>query len=203
MKPYLRSKPKRPVAGFTLIEVLVIIIIIGILFAIAAPGWEAFLSRQRISSGREQVLQVLRQAQSEARTTRTPRVVVFDVNPSNGIPRVAYARFSSASAYPVPLNSVSNWKSLGNDIPSNALRMRTNTTANQIVFDGNGAVALPTSLVNVPANQFAALPNSSEQGFAVTVSSGRVPAAQTDTRRCVIVQTLLGSTRLAEGANCP
>lgn len=203
MKPYLRSKPKRSVAGFTLIEVLVIIIIIGVLFAIAAPGWEAFLSRQRITSGREQVLQVLRQAQSEARTSRTARVVVFDVNPPNGVPRVTSAPFRSASTFPVPLNSVSNWKALGSgDTPSNALRMRTNIN-NQIVFDGNGAVAQSSNLLNIPVNQFAALPNSSEPGFAVTVSSGRVPAAQTDTRRCVIVQTLLGSTRLAEGANCP
>jgi len=37
-------------SGFTLIEVLVVVIIVGILGSIAAPGWLSFLERQRANS---------------------------------------------------------------------------------------------------------------------------------------------------------
>ncbi|UBF24496.1 prepilin-type N-terminal cleavage/methylation domain-containing protein [Kovacikia minuta CCNUW1] len=188
-----RIRSKRSTAGFTLLEVLVVIIVIGILFAIAAPGWESFLSRQRVNSAREQVLQTIRQAQSQARSTRTARVVYFD--PNNGAPRVASAPFQRGGSLLAAPTSLSGWKTLGGDsLPQNALRMATFTgkppvanANNQLVFDGNGAVAQPP---NIAANQ--TLP------FYVTVSRGGTTAPGTN--RCVRVDTLLGATRLEEGA---
>ena len=193
------SRFNHSTAGFTLLEVLLVIILIGIIFAIASPGWDAFLSRQRVSTGREQVLQVIRQAQSEARTTRSPRVVAFDPSPASGVPRVGYASFPSASTFPVPLNSISNWKSLGGDsVQRGALVMRTNSARNQLVFDSEGNVAQAPI---VTTSQFGTLPNSTDPGFGITVARGNAPG--NGTNRCVIVNTLLGATRLAEGANCP
>lgn len=182
---------RRSIAGFTLIELLVILIIIGVLFAIAAPGWNALLSRQRVSTAREQVLQVIRQAQSDARTSRTTRAVVFDPN-SGGIPRVAnipfpYTSGAAGKVLPVPTANVSNWVTLGNgDIKSNALIMTTNQTSRAIVFDSTGAVAQPP-YVDAP------------QTLPVTVTLA-ANATATGTRRCVVVDTLLGGVRLEEGA---
>jgi prepilin-type N-terminal cleavage/methylation domain-containing protein len=201
-----RSRLNYPTAGFTLIEVLVVIILIGIVFAIATPGWDTFLSRQRVSTGREQVVQMIRQAQSEARTTRSPKVVVFDVNPANGVPRVGYTSCitptsgSPSCPVPVPTTAITNWKSLGGDsVQRGALVMRTSNTNNQLAFDGDGNVGQPPR--DVSTNQFSTLPNSPDPGFGVTVSRGN--STGNVTYRCVIINTLLGATRLAEGASCP
>jgi prepilin-type N-terminal cleavage/methylation domain-containing protein len=195
----LRLRPKRSTAGFTLIELLVIIVIIGVMFAIAAPGWDALLSRQRVSTAREQVLQVIRQAQSEARSTRSYRAVVFDPNSPDGVPRVATLPFNRTGVYPININTVTNWRPLaGGSNSRNVISLRTNHPNNQIIFDGNGAVAQPPI---VPANQFRPIPNSTELGFAVTVA--RANTSGNGTNRCVIIATLLGATRSAEGAACP
>jgi prepilin-type N-terminal cleavage/methylation domain-containing protein len=74
---------RRATSGFTLIEVLVVVIIIAILFGIAAPGWLAFLNSRRVSNSQDQVVQSIRRAQAEALRTRRPQTVTFNttVNP--------------------------------------------------------------------------------------------------------------------------
>lgn len=181
---------RRSTAGFTLLEMLVLMIIIGVLFAIAAPGWDALISRQRVSTAREQVVQIIRQAQSEARTSKTPRLVVFDPNPG-GIPRVANVPFptNSIPTLPVGLGNVGNWRTLGNgDIKRGAIQMAS-TNPSQLVIASDGSIAQPpTVTADQPAN------------FKVTIS--RVNAPGDGTKRCAIVATLLGAIRQAEGSDC-
>ncbi|GAB4473488.1 MAG: hypothetical protein OHK0037_33930 [Elainellaceae cyanobacterium] len=71
-------------AGFTLTEVLVVVVLISVLAAIAAPSWVALLNRQRLTSAANDVLQALRQAQDEAIRTRYPKQVTLTTgaNPS-------------------------------------------------------------------------------------------------------------------------
>ncbi|WP_448597413.1 pilus assembly FimT family protein, partial [Thermoleptolyngbya sp.] len=49
-------------AGYTLTEVIVVVVMISVLAAIAAPSWVALLNRQRLSDATNDVLQALRQA---------------------------------------------------------------------------------------------------------------------------------------------
>ena len=55
MIQHFKPRSSNSSSGFTLIEVLVVVIIIGILSAIAAPGWLAFINNRRISTMRGQV----------------------------------------------------------------------------------------------------------------------------------------------------
>lgn len=52
--------------GFTLMEILVVAIMIGILAAIALPIWQAFIEVRRLNIAQNQVYWAMREAQSEA-----------------------------------------------------------------------------------------------------------------------------------------
>ncbi|HIK32125.1 MAG TPA: type II secretion system protein [Oscillatoriales cyanobacterium M59_W2019_021] len=63
---YRSRKSKKSTAGFTLVELLVVIIMAGVLAAIAAPSWLAFMNRQRVNAAQDQAFQALRRAQANA-----------------------------------------------------------------------------------------------------------------------------------------
>ncbi|KOP28151.1 methylase [Hapalosiphon sp. MRB220] len=70
-------------SGFTLLESMATILIIGILSAIALPSWLAFVDIQRLNTAQSEVYQAMRQAQREAK--REKLTWQFSLNEQNGI----------------------------------------------------------------------------------------------------------------------
>ena len=190
---------RRAIAGFTLLEVLVVLIIIGVLTAIAAPSWSAFMTRQRIGVARDQISQVIRQTQAEARRTKLARVIIFDTNTANP-PRFASQRqpldpATERTAGLITPASIQQWQEIGNgEIKAGQLEISVvpATAQNQIVFDANGAV----DQISAAGGTVGGRPYI----FAVNV---RQKGGSAGANRCVIVETLLGATRSTDGTNCP
>ncbi len=61
---------KKPEAGFSLIEMLVVMIILVTLAVILVPGWRMFLASRDLQAGQDQLLQAMMEAQSSAKSNR-------------------------------------------------------------------------------------------------------------------------------------
>lgn len=178
------------VAGFTLIETLIVIVIISLLAAIIAPSWVTFMNRQRANAGRDQVLQALRTAQTSAKRLRQPVGVQFNVpaNPQAALPTLRIR------------NDV---QTLGNGSLKPGMATldvfdRNGVRLTGIAFADDGSVAgAPTFDAN--GNLTATNATLPAVPLRVVVSA---PVGNNSSRRCVIVQTILGATRSGSDAEC-
>lgn len=179
-------------AGFTILELLVIVILLGTLAAIAAPGWLGFINRQRVRTVNDRVFQSLRAAQSEAKRTKRDIVVTF--NPSiPGQPPTATINTDPPQTPPLQTVTFNG----GGEIKPGTIELLTNATvpvdtgvpANSIVFDYQG------NIKKLPSSGNPAFPNAR---FVVSV----FPAGNSGPKQCAIVETIIGGMRTAEGTEC-
>jgi type II secretory pathway pseudopilin PulG len=69
IKPNFRSScgcHDQNFAGYTLIEALVVVVMVGAMFAIATPTWFRFLESQRVNASKDEIYQAIRQTQTTA-----------------------------------------------------------------------------------------------------------------------------------------
>ncbi len=166
---------------------------LGILTAIAAPSWLAFINRQRVRTVNDRVFQSLRAAQSEAKRSKREIVITFSAPPVDP----PTATINTVPPGPIPLKTETF--DAGGEIKPGTIVLSTNATvpvasgvpSHSIVFDYQGNVE------SLPPN-----PPNPNGRFAVTVS---VPGG--GARQCVFVETLIGGMRTAEGndpvTGCP
>lgn len=176
-KRKLSARSKRTL-GFTLIEVLVVMIIVGILSAIVGPGWLAFMNNQRISTSQSRVFSTLRDAQSSAKKNSSTTTFTIGNDPDKG----AYASTNRSQAQyleqGVQILSVTK-ATAPTDIPL--------TSPLTITFNAQG---LPTLVNGDPFTDFP---------LRVTLNVTNSP----DRKRCTTITTLLGSMKSGSDTDCP
>lgn len=160
------------IRGFTLLEILVVLALIGVVTAIAAPSMQAFLNNQKLSTGQNQVYEGLHQAQSKAKLQHIKYEISFRQF-GNKVQWVSY--------------------SVGETPPSNAAlsNLPWNTLSEGIQLDPETTLVQNGDVYRVRFNNYG----------EVSGQLGRVTLSLTSggsSKRCVIVSTLLGAMRTGE-----
>jgi type II secretion system protein H len=75
----MKRDRNRKSAGFTMLEMMIIVVIIGIMASLAAPSFFSWIPRMKLKSDAKQNLEYLRQARSRAVAENTQYGVYFDV----------------------------------------------------------------------------------------------------------------------------
>ena len=198
-------------AGFTMAEMIVVLLMIGILSVIAAPGWSAFINRQRLNQANGAVASVIQETRLQAKSTKGTYSISFRVN--NNIPEyIIYPGIPTTT--PItnpPANSV--WIALGDTMTLrsrevflytnlNPLTEYNTTTADRQIVQtnrGEGTITFDSQGVLAKKSSGAV----SDTPLAIMVAA---PVSTNDTAssvdRCVIIQTLIGGIRIAKDERC-
>lgn len=198
-------------AGFTMAEMIVVLFMIGILSVIAAPGWSAFINRQRLNQANGAVASVIQETRLQAKSTKGTYSISFRVN--NNIPEyIIYPGIPTTT--PItnpPADSV--WIALGDTMTLrsrevflytnlNPLTEYNTTTADRQIVQtnrGEGTITFDSQGVLAKKSSGAV----SDTPLAIMVAA---PVLTNDTAssvdRCVIIQTLIGGIRIARDERC-
>jgi len=165
--------------GFTLLEVLVVLVMVGILSAIAAPGWLGFVNNQRISTSQNKIFQAIKVAQSDSKirnASNDNRVrITFRTNQTDNAYRIDNVRTGAGEQSLEPGVTISSI--------TPAVLPPGNAGQPYIEFDSRGIVYDPSNSVTYP--------------ICINLSVANSPRI-----RWIAIKTLLGAVVTGSEGNC-
>lgn len=186
MKSLRLKRPNNSTAGFTLLEVLVVVILVGILMAIASPSWVTYMANRRAQAVQGELLQILRQAQTDARVQRKNVFVQIEQDPDADLPAIGVLVQDGDAA---PPNILEPKTILGND------EIQPGMVEVSEPLDGQTANGEFRFNYRGLLRQYG---NSANEDLAYV----RIEAKNSDRVYCVGSITLLGNLFSGSGAEC-
>ena len=176
------------------------LVIVGVLSAIVAPGWIGFLNNQRLSTSKDLLFRTINQARSLARRDSTDTTVVIGVTNS----RYWVTTNRTQSQYD-SAGTTSQYQYFEEGIEISALKQGTGTvtalnTASfpiGLTFDSNGT---PKGTKNITS---AWNPNASTTTFTLPYRLVlRHRNLGSGSNRCLTINTVLGAMTSDSGTTC-
>lgn len=210
-------------AGFTLIEMIVVFLMIGVLSAIAAPGLVGIMNQQRLNQVSTALVSVIQQTQSQAAKTKLTYSISFRVNSSTSIPEyIIYqgtppATITTTTTPSSNTGSTSGWIALGDTVTLKSRQIflytnlqsltayntiATTNTTKQIVQSAAGSGTITFDSQGVLASKSGGTVTDTPLAIMVSAPQSTTNNAASSKQRCVILQSLIGGIRTAKDTNC-
>lgn len=177
MKRKQQQRLDSPTSGFTVVEVLVVALMVGVLAVLSGAGYVSWLNRMRVNAARDVVLNVIRDAQIAAKRQNATWQVSFRQNNGRVQWAVHYADPKPENFTPAGIV----WQTIEQ---SSVEVVSTNTTLKNNGTNGPWRV------------QFDYKGKAIDLGKITLSNPGGVQ------KRCAIVKTLLGVITTDEGRGC-
>lgn len=171
----------RSTAGFTLLELLIVVTLFGIISAIVAPSCNAFVNRLRLNTAQNQVYRAMQEAKSNA--VRDKVTWQASIRENNGVVQWAVHPAESGTSVPVGVQ----WNNLDPSV--------------QVYKDKNARGTCETTFSKTKATkgcplgpwrvQFNYIGNTNGQLGQITLIAGN----SSNVKRCVYASTLIGTLR--------
>jgi Tfp pilus assembly protein FimT len=194
----LRDRFAKSASGFTMIELLIIILVLGIVSAIAAPSWLMFINNQRLKVSIDRAYSAMVTARSNAKRDKVAWQATFK-QVGNTVQLAIHPSDISPAQVPA-----SEWKNLESQI--------------QIYADRNSKGALETTLLIVDETNeerkkgtiwramfnYQGCPvsrSNHECGLTSINAKGRLTLFHPNLKnsdRCIIISTILGHKRISQ-----
>jgi type II secretory pathway pseudopilin PulG len=196
IKKTLKGRATKPAAGFTMIEILIILLIIGIFSAIVAPSWLMFINNQRLKVSLDRAYSAMELAQSNAKRDKISWQASFKEVGENV--QIAVHQADTPPAQ-VPANQ---WKTLEPQIQidpkeTTVLQVNENNEEKEngkirrVMFNYRGC---PVSRKDHDCTQ-----TSIRAKGTLTLYHPNL----TNSQRCIIISTLLGHKRTSKRQSTP
>ncbi|MEM1393437.1 MAG: type II secretion system protein [Cyanobacteria bacterium P01_H01_bin.150] len=211
-------KSSKNTSGFTLIEVLVVIVMVGILSAIAAPSWLGFVARQRLNKANDSVFAALREAQREAKKNKRSYSVSFRKSKDN-VNVIEYAIYptNDLDGEKIDSKKINIWKPIGGELGINPEQFLVGTNlkgTNEGNSDKNNdnnikkvkSTHNTTNVTETIAFDYAGtLPrDATGMPFKIVLATPKTSTSDkpSNLKRCVIVETFIGGIRTGKDEEC-
>jgi type II secretory pathway pseudopilin PulG len=187
----VKSRANKSTAGFTITELLAIVLVIGIVSAVSVPAWQMFINNHRIKTSIDRVYWATEIAQSNAKRDKISWQV--SIKTVGKTVQIAIHK----SEIPPAQVPAGEWKSLEPDIKINEKDTTFVLFNEQNKYDKSGGIRRAVfNFQGCPvykSTDDCGLTNFRAKA-TFTLSHPDLPNGD----RCVIISTILGHTRMGE-----